>query len=333
MATEATGNKKYFFIFFLFLFIFFAVYFAYFFIKNEQSEETFQVEPYREYYQTGTLLKDLNQIDLKPIQKAKNSMPKIPKDIDTLMKEEGYTQNSLDANNSDAHIEKEKKTIKASKKKPKLVIIIDDIHTQNQIDAIKALKMKITPSIFPPYHLAKHSYLLAKNLKHSMIHLPMESDSKQFNTQSKTLMTAFSSQQIVESVIKLRKLFPKTKFVNSHTGSVFTSHFKAMQKLYITLKVEGFTFVDSFTTASSQVKKIAEGFGDVYLKRDVFIDNTQEIPYIHTQLKKAVNIAKEHGYAIAIGHPHKATMEALASAKHILKDVTLLYIDELKVGS
>jgi polysaccharide deacetylase 2 family uncharacterized protein YibQ len=40
-------------------------------------------------------------------------------------------------------------------------------------------------------------------------------------------------------------------------------------------------------------------------------------------------MAKKKGYAIAIGHPHKVTMQALASAKEIFKDVELVYIDEL----
>ncbi len=220
-------------------------------------------------------------------------------------------------------------TLASRGKKPKLVIIIDDVHTLKQLKAINNLGMKITPSIFPPYALAKKSHLLARQAKHYMIHLPMESGSAQFNKQSKTLMRKFSDEEIVDRVMELRQLFPNAKYVNNHTGSVFTSDYGAMKKLYIALKLEGFVFVDSYTASTSKVRKIAHDFGDAYVRRDVFIDNTHTVEAIHKQLKAAVHKAKKNGYAVAIGHPHQTTMKALALAKPVLKDVELVYIDEI----
>jgi polysaccharide deacetylase 2 family uncharacterized protein YibQ len=213
--------------------------------------------------------------------------------------------------------------------RPKLVIIIDDVHTRAQIDAIRSLSWHVTPSVFPPYSLAKHSNELAKGLKHYMIHLPMESGSTQFNRQTKTLMRSFSDAQIEARAKELRRLFPTAVYVNNHTGSTFTSDYRAMKRLYDALKKEGFVFVDSFTIASSKVKRIAHEEGDAYVRRDIFIDNKQDIAYIHRQLAKAVSIARKKGYAIAIGHPHKKTIAALRSAKPILKDVDVVYIDEI----
>jgi len=214
-------------------------------------------------------------------------------------------------------------------KKPKLAIIIDDVHNKKQLAMIQRLNMKITPSIFPPYDLAKESHLLAKNLKHYMIHLPMESANKKLNTQTKTLMTSFSDEQIADRVMELRKLFPKGRYVNNHTGSVFTSHYTVMKKLYIALRLEGFVFVDSFTQATSKVEKIAHEYGDDYVRRESFIDNVQTVKYVQKQLKSAVQKAKKNGHAIVIGHPYKVTMQALKYSKSILKDVELVYIDEL----
>ena len=213
--------------------------------------------------------------------------------------------------------------------KPKLVIIIDDVHTRRQINAIQSLGLKVTPSIFPPYQLATKNHLLAKGVEHYMIHLPMESSSKQFNTQTKTLMTYFTKAQIENRVKELRRLFPSAHYINNHTGSVYTGNYKAMHRLYTALRKEGFLFVDSRTTGSSKVRKITRQFGDAYIARDIFIDNEHNVSYIHGQLKKAVGMAKKKGYAIAIGHPHKMTMQALASAKNILKDVELVYIDDI----
>ena len=214
-------------------------------------------------------------------------------------------------------------------KRPRLVIIIDDVHTRSQLEAIRTLPFHVTPSIFPPYTLAKHSNRLAEGLNHYMIHLPMESGSAQFNAQTKTLMRSFTKSQMRERVKELRRLFPNAVYINNHTGSTFTSNYRAMKELYDLLKAEGFVFVDSFTVGSSKVKKIAHEEGDAYVRRDIFIDNRQDIGYIHNQLKKAVKVAEKNGYAIAIGHPHKSTIKALKEAKPILKDVDVVYIDEI----
>ena len=157
----------------------------------------------------------------------------------------------------------------------------------------------------------------------------MESGSAQFNRQSKTLRTTFSDEEIEARVKELRKLFPHARYINNHTGSVFTDDYAAMERLYRVLRKEGFFFVDSRTIGSTKVPQITKVCGDTYVARDVFIDNVQSLPHIHKQLQKAVKIAKKRGYAIAIGHPHEKTFEALSSAKEILQDVDLVYIDEL----
>jgi polysaccharide deacetylase 2 family uncharacterized protein YibQ len=43
----------------------------------------------------------------------------------------------------------------------------------------------------------------------------------------------------------------------------------------------------------------------------VFIDNEQSVAAVLAQLQKAEAYARKHGSAIAIGHPHDATIEAL----------------------
>ncbi len=213
--------------------------------------------------------------------------------------------------------------------KPKLAIIIDDVSNRNQLNEIKATGLKLTPSIFPPSKLSSNSHRLAEGLQHYMIHLPMESGSPQFNSQSKTLLTTSSEKEIEARARELRELFPHARYINNHTGSVFTDNYDAMQRLYSALRKEGFVFVDSRTIASTKVPQISEAYGDTYIARDVFIDNLQTVPSIHQQLQKAVNIAKKKGYAIAIGHPHKMTIKALTTSKDILEDVDLVYIDTL----
>ena len=213
--------------------------------------------------------------------------------------------------------------------RPKLVIVIDDVSHPWQIKALKALGYPVTPSIFPPSELSKTSNKLSYTLKHFMIHLPMQSGSAKMNRMQGMLRVTDSSQKMRARAKEIRKLFPKGVFVNNHTGSVFTSNYKAMKRMYGYLRAEGFTFVDSRTSGSSKLKRITKEYGDRYIVRDVFIDNIQSVSYIRKQLAKAVKIAKRQGYAIAIGHPHKATFKALTAAKKLFRGVDLVYIDEL----
>jgi len=213
--------------------------------------------------------------------------------------------------------------------KPKLLIIIDDVSQAWQIKAIKKLGYPVTPSIFPPSEMGRHSNRLAQNLTHFMIHLPMESGNAKLNHMRGMLFVRDSAAKMKARAREIRRLFPNGRFINNHTGSVFTANYKAMKRMYGYLRDEGFTFIDSRTSGKTKVRKIAHAFGDRYIVRDVFIDNTKSVPYIHKQLAKAVRIAKRKGSAIAIGHPHKATLKALRSAKKLFKGVDLLYIDEL----
>ncbi len=338
---KSTG-KKYIFIILVLLTTLAIAFFLFLSFDNKYINNTIKTKTktkIKTHYSTQELLDDLAEIKVKTpisesIDKATNIEIQKKKQATVKQKLKSKKENIAfkeRGKKEDKSLKKKKENVSLAYrgKKPRLAILIDDVHTKAQIQAIQNIGLKITPSIFPPYILSPKSHLLANHMKHAMIHLPMESGSVQFNKQTKTLMTSFSDERIADRVMEIRQLFPHAKYVNNHTGSVFTSDYKAMKKLYIALKMEGFVFVDSFTVATSKVKQIAHEMGDAYVRRDIFIDNTHKIAYIHKQLKLAVKKAKKNGYAIAIGHPHKVTMKAIKSAKEILKDVELVYIDAI----
>ena len=191
------------------------------------------------------------------------------------------------------------------------------------------MPFSVTPSIFPPYRLAHDTPKLAKNLKHYMVHLPMESSSAKFNRQYKTILISWNQRQIDDRIKNIRKMFPNARYINNHTGSVLTSNYHSMDMVYSALNKYGFIFIDSYTTSKSIVKKVSSKYHKRYLKRDIFIDNVQNVAYIKKQIKKGIKKAKKRGYSIIIGHPHKATLKALKESKSLLKQIDVVYIDEL----
>jgi hypothetical protein len=212
--------------------------------------------------------------------------------------------------------------------KPKLVIIIDDVSFKGQVKKIKEIPFKVTPSFFPPTSRHPNTAFYAKEFKHYMIHLPMEAIHFD-KPEPKTLNINDSYITILNRIKEVKKEFPKAKFINNHTGSTFTSNTEAMIKLFKALKTENMGFVDSKTTPHSKSLIAQSEYHIPLYARNIFLDNEENSVYIRNQLKKAVKIAKRRGYAIAIGHPHKITLQTLKNSSDILKNVDVVYIDEL----
>ncbi len=221
-----------------------------------------------------------------------------------------------------------KRKVKRSPRKPKLAIIIDDVSTKYHVKAIKNLRIPLTMSFLPPSKARPNSAKLAAKETFYMVHLPMEAQN--FNAEEPfTLRVKDSKETINKRIRELKKLFPRVKYINNHTGSKFTSDERAMNRLIYSLKENKINFIDSRTTAKTKAPKVMKNFGLNYIARDIFLDHKHEKEYVKDQIKRAVNIAKKHGYAIAIGHPHKNTILALAESKRLLRSVELVYVNKI----
>ncbi|MEN4046834.1 divergent polysaccharide deacetylase family protein [Sulfurimonas sp. NWX367] len=212
--------------------------------------------------------------------------------------------------------------------KPKLAIIIDDMQTASQVRAVKRLHLNVTMSFLPPRAARPDSAKLASHEKFYMVHLPMEA--MHFSAEEPHTLRIHDSQQKISAKIKdIKKLFPKVAYINNHTGSKFTSNEIAMNRLVFALNANHIRFIDSRTTAKTMAPKVLKNFGLKYVARDVFLDHHMDKPYILKQIKKAIAVAKAHGSAIAIGHPHKNTLQALSESKALFKDVELVQINKI----
>jgi len=223
---------------------------------------------------------------------------------------------------------KSNSTIFIKSKKPLLAIIIDDVSFASEVKKIKALPFKVTPSFFPPTKRHPDTPKLAREFDFYMVHLPLEALHYP-HPEPKTLLTTDTQETITNRIKNVRAWFPRDKFLNNHTGSKFTSDYNSMVKLFNALQKYHIVFIDSRTSAATVAKKVAKQFHEKLLSRDIFLDNKANISYIQNQLKKAVKKAKTKGFAIAIGHPHPKTLQALKISKNLFKDVKLVYISTI----
>ena len=107
---------------------------------------------------------------------------------------------------------------------------------------------------------------------------------------------------------------PHAVGVNNHQGSRATSDPALMGELMPALHARGLFFIDSRTTASTVAYDAAERANVPAASRKVFLDDTPERAAILAQLDLAAKDAMRDGSAIAIGHPHPATIAALSEA-------------------
>ncbi len=211
---------------------------------------------------------------------------------------------------------------------PKLAIIIDDVSFPWQTRMMKEIPYKVTPSFFPPTKGHPETVRLSHEFPFAMIHLPMES--KNYSSPEPDTLNIVDSSEVIERRIKrIKEWFPELVYYNNHTGGSFTADYNAMDRLVKIMKEHGLVFVDSRTVGNSKAPEITKKYNMFLYSRDVFLDNSLDKNLIRTQLKEAVMKAKKHGYAIAIGHPHKNTLEVLRDSKDLLEGVDMVYLKDL----
>lgn len=215
-----------------------------------------------------------------------------------------------------------------SSKKPKLAIIIDDVATKKQIEYIKNSQTLLTPSFLPPANNHKNSDKLVDNFDYYMIHLPLEAMNFS-KPEAYTLTTNMNYDEIEKFIAKLRELYPKAEFINNHTGSKFTSNVESMKMLLKAMQKYNFAFIDSKTISNSALPELAKEYNMKNVYREVFLDNINEVSKVRKMIEQAVKIAKKRGFAIAIGHPRKPTMQALKESKDLLDQVELVKVSEI----
>lgn len=212
--------------------------------------------------------------------------------------------------------------------KPRLAIIIDDMASHTHVDMLKKTNLKLIPSFFPPDKHHPYTAEFAKDFDFFMVHLPLAAI-KYDKAELNTLHPSDDMEKISKRVAFVKEQFPKVKFINNHTGSLFTANMQAMDKLFNAFKQNDFIFVDSRTIGNSKAKNLVSRFEQPYIARDVFLDNEDNIAYIKNQLRQAVEEAKKKGFAIAIGHPREKTFKALVQSKDLLNSVDLVYLNEI----
>lgn len=214
-------------------------------------------------------------------------------------------------------------------KKGRVVIIIDDmgVDVKHSAQVLNELKAPLTLSYLPYGNNLPKVTAKAKALGHElMVHVPMEPMDESWGLGPRPLLVSASEQEITANLEWSLSQFDGYVGINNHMGSKFTSNPKAMAIVAKDLKDRDLIFVDSVTSPKSIAYQATKEEGIITFKRDVFLDNLDNEAYVLNQLDRLEKVAKANGYAIAIGHPRAATIEALAKWLPTVKEKGLTIV-------
>ncbi len=215
----------------------------------------------------------------------------------------------------------------------RLAIILDDLgNDRAAADAIFALPYPLTISVLPN---RPHSVDIAEDAHRRgyqvMLHLPMESLGNG-KPESQELRPGMSAKDVSALVNQFLHAVPEVAGVNNHQGSQSTADAALMAELMPLLRDHHLFYIDSRTTTATVAYDAARTVGVRAAFRNVpFLDDVAEVSAVRKQLQRALREAREKGEAVAIGHPHPATLQALSEVLPQAKSqgVRLAFASEL----
>lgn len=198
-----------------------------------------------------------------------------------------------------------------------VAIVIDDMgSSMEEARQLLAINLPLTFSIIPGLARSRSvaEEVHAKG-RQVMLHIPMEPKGfPQRKLEKNGLLLSESGADIERQMAEYLQTVPHAVGANNHMGSSFTENGEKMEVVLKVLQGKGLYFIDSKTSSASVGYSLAKKMGMRAASRQVFLDNTLDVAAITSQLDQVAALARKRGSAIAICHPHRQTIQALAAA-------------------
>ena len=218
-------------------------------------------------------------------------------------------------------------------RRPAIAIIIDDLG-QRLGAGVRAVMLPgpVTCSFLPHMPYVRPLATLAHNRgKEVMMHLPMEAvDHRPMGPGG--LRPGMARRDFVKVVLEDLATVPHVQGINNHMGSLLTQQELPMRWLMEDIiRPRPLYFVDSHTSKYSVARAVAMSYHIPSLRRQVFLDHDRDPAAIAYQFRRLLTLARRQGVALAIGHPHVATLDFLEEALPLLaaEGIDLLPVSRL----
>lgn len=192
-------------------------------------------------------------------------------------------------------------------------VVIDDLGLDRKRTE-RAMKLPAPVTLaFLPYgrRLAAETGAARVSGHEVLVHVSMEPEGTGADPGPNALLTSLNAGELRARLDWALSRFPGYVGINNHMGSKFTSDPAAMDVVAGELKMRGLLFLDSRTARTAVAFERARAAGVPAAARQVFLDRDPARRAIDAELKRLEDAARKYGHAIAIGHPHDATLDAL----------------------
>ena len=196
--------------------------------------------------------------------------------------------------------------------RPAIAVVIDDLGLNRRgTAALNGLRAPLTLAFMPYATDLDEQTRAARAAGHELlVHVPMEPRTEEWPGPN-ALTSQLGPAELVSRLRSHLRSFGGFVGVNNHMGSLLTTDSERMAILMAELRQRDLLFLDSRTTRESIAAREAQRSQVPFAQRDVFIDNDLELSSVLRALAHAENIARRQGHAVAMGHPHDVTIEAL----------------------
>lgn len=200
---------------------------------------------------------------------------------------------------------------------PALVLVMDDMGQRLEpAEKLAGLPFPVALALWPHAQARRPVQALARDMGLDvLLHMPMQALPRK-NGRSpdpgpgalEPDMDAYGMEHALDRALAQ---VPTALGFNNHMGSAFTSRRQACRVLAGLAYGRGLFVLDSVTCRDSQMEGSMVRQGIVTASRHVFLDDPQGTDKVLAALDRAARLARKQGVAIAIGHPHAATLRAL----------------------
>lgn len=196
---------------------------------------------------------------------------------------------------------------------PLIAIIIDDLG-DNLEQGLRSVRLPapVAMAFLPHTQYARPLAQVAHHRdKEVMLHLPMQATDGAAPGPG-AITAAMTEANILATLDRDLAALPHVVGINNHMGSLITADGERMHWLMQGIGRRGtLFFVDSRTTAATVAQQAATEMGVPNLRRNVFLDDDINPAAIAAEFARLLNLARKQGTALAIGHPHSATLALL----------------------
>jgi uncharacterized protein len=196
----------------------------------------------------------------------------------------------------------------------KIAIVIDDLGNDREaLERIARWPFPVAGAVLPGLpDSADAARRLVASGKEVLLHLPMEPDGyPRVRPGPGVVLRSDSDEKIARTVSEDLDSVPGAVGVNNHMGSAATADPRVMRAVVRVLSERRLFLLDSRTTEATVARSVADEASLPAVSRRVFLDAVETPEAIERAFRDLLGKARRDGPALAIGHPHPATLALL----------------------